>query len=185
MVYEMSQLMRLWYLSHRRPAKVQTSLRICAVSPKPSLFAHLKYGSRQRVRPKNQTSSPTGWLRMCVWRFSLRRAKSAIISWAILYSLICSSHCILKDKSSARSTFMPWSSKSFTAKTNFISKCHLQPFNLIELKFHNSHMNNADATWVFRHVPSINSACKISVNRQFTLHILLCWNEMANFFFWR
>ena len=44
--------MRLWYLSHRRPAKAQASLRICAVSPEPSLFAHMKYGSRRRVRPK-------------------------------------------------------------------------------------------------------------------------------------
>ena len=48
----MSQLMRLWYLSHRRPAKAQASLRIRAVSPEPSLFAHIKYGSRRRVRPK-------------------------------------------------------------------------------------------------------------------------------------
>ena len=30
---------------------------------------------------KNQTSSPTGWLRMRIWRMSLRRTKSAIISW--------------------------------------------------------------------------------------------------------
>ena len=49
---EMSQLMRLWHLSHRRPAKAQASLRICAVSPEPSLFAHIKYGSRRRVWPK-------------------------------------------------------------------------------------------------------------------------------------
>ena len=48
----MSQHMRLWYLSHRRPAKAQASLRIRAVSPEPSLFAHTKYGSRQTVRPK-------------------------------------------------------------------------------------------------------------------------------------
>ena len=46
---QMSQLMRLWYLSHRRPAKAQASLRICAVSPEPSLFAHMKYGSRRKV----------------------------------------------------------------------------------------------------------------------------------------
>ena len=41
--------------------------------------------SRQRQTKgptKNQTSSPTGWLRMCVWRMSLWRTKSAIISWA-------------------------------------------------------------------------------------------------------
>ena len=30
---------------------------------------------------KNQTSSPTGWLRMCVWRMSLWRTKSVVISW--------------------------------------------------------------------------------------------------------
>ena len=44
--------MRLWYLSHGRPAKAQASLLIRAVSPEPSLFAHVKYGSRRRVRPK-------------------------------------------------------------------------------------------------------------------------------------
>ena len=49
----LSQLTRLWYLSHRRPAKAQVSLRISAVSPEPSLFAHIKYRSRRRVRPKD------------------------------------------------------------------------------------------------------------------------------------
>ena len=38
---QMSQLMRLWYLSHRRPAKAQARQ-----------FAHMKNGSRRRVRPK-------------------------------------------------------------------------------------------------------------------------------------
>ena len=35
---------------HRRPSKAQASIR--AVSPEPSLFAHMKYGSWRRVRPK-------------------------------------------------------------------------------------------------------------------------------------
>ena len=43
------QLMRLWYLSHRRTAKAQASLRIRAVSPEPSLSAHMKYRSRRKV----------------------------------------------------------------------------------------------------------------------------------------
>ena len=47
--------MGLWYLSHRRPAKAQASLHIHAVSPEPSLFAYMKYGSRRRVQQKNQT----------------------------------------------------------------------------------------------------------------------------------
>ena len=41
-----------WYLSHRRPAKAQESLRIRAISPEPSMFAHIKYGSIRRARPQ-------------------------------------------------------------------------------------------------------------------------------------
>ena len=32
--------------------------RTCAVSPEPSLFAHIKYGSRRRVRPKIRHLAP-------------------------------------------------------------------------------------------------------------------------------
>ena len=49
---------RLWYLSHRRPAKAQASLRIRAVSQEPSLFAHMKYGSRGSVRSKIRHLAP-------------------------------------------------------------------------------------------------------------------------------
>ena len=55
---DLSQLMRLWYLSHMQPAKAQVSLRIRADSPEPSLFAHMKYGSRRRVRPKIRDQVP-------------------------------------------------------------------------------------------------------------------------------
>ena len=65
-IKHLSQLMRLWYLSHRRTAKAQASLRIHAVLPEPSLFAHMKYGSRQRVRPKIRHLTPL----------------DAIVSWA-------------------------------------------------------------------------------------------------------
>ena len=54
---ELSQLMRLWYLSHRRPVKAQAR-GSGAVSPEPSLFAHMKYGSRRRVRPKIRHLAP-------------------------------------------------------------------------------------------------------------------------------
>ena len=80
--YNLSQLMRLWFLSHSWPAKAQASLRIRTVAPEPSLFAHMKYEIIRRVRPKNQTSSPSGCRHMRVWRMSLRRTKTAIISWA-------------------------------------------------------------------------------------------------------
>ena len=72
--------MRLCCLSHRRPAKAQTSLRIRAVSPEPSLFAHMSM-EVDEGSTKNQTSSPTGWLRMCVWRMRLRNTKSTVIPW--------------------------------------------------------------------------------------------------------
>ena len=55
---QMSQLMRLWYLSHRRPEKAQASLRIRAVSPEPSVFVHIKYGCRQSVRPNTRHLAP-------------------------------------------------------------------------------------------------------------------------------
>ena len=48
----MSPRMKLWYLSHRRPAKAHESLRICTVLLEPSLFTHIKYGSRWRIRSK-------------------------------------------------------------------------------------------------------------------------------------
>ena len=57
-VNNLSQLMRLWYLSHRRPAKAQASLRIRAVSPEPSLLGHMNYGSRRRVRPNIRHLAP-------------------------------------------------------------------------------------------------------------------------------
>ena len=71
----------IMYLSHRRPAMAQASLRIHTVSPEPSLFIHIKYESKRRVQPKNQISNLTGWLRVHVSRMSLRRTKRAIISW--------------------------------------------------------------------------------------------------------
>ena len=75
--------MRLWYLSNRRPAKAQVSLCIHAVSPEPLLFAHMKYGGRQRVRQKIRHLAP---LDGCACTFEervLRRIKreGAIISW--------------------------------------------------------------------------------------------------------
>ena len=43
---------RIWYLSPMRAAKVQASLRICAVSPEPPLLAHTSSESRGTVRQK-------------------------------------------------------------------------------------------------------------------------------------
>ena len=58
LVFNLSQPMRLWYLSHRRPAKAQASLRTRAVSPELSLFTHMNYGSKRRVRLKLRHLAP-------------------------------------------------------------------------------------------------------------------------------
>ena len=57
--------MRLWYLSHRRPAKAEARLGIRTVSLEPLLFAHIMYESRRRVRPKMRHLAPLdgpGWM---------------------------------------------------------------------------------------------------------------------------
>ena len=67
--------MRLWYLSHRRPAKIQASLRIRAVLPEPSLFAHLKYGSHTYHKL---------WTEICEVRQVFKRDYSSTLSTAQL-----------------------------------------------------------------------------------------------------
>ena len=67
----------------------QASLPISTVPPQPSLFAHIMYGSRRRVRQKIKTSRPIRWLCMRVWRMSLWRTKSTIISWDGSFSIHC------------------------------------------------------------------------------------------------
>ena len=48
----------IWYLSHRRPANAHGGLHIRADTPEPFLFANIKYGSKQRVRPKIRHLAP-------------------------------------------------------------------------------------------------------------------------------
>ena len=77
----LSQLMRLWYLPHRWPAKAQVSLHIHAVLPEPSLFEHMKYGSKQRVGPKIRHLAALDGCACMFEEWILQRTKSAIISW--------------------------------------------------------------------------------------------------------
>ena len=52
----------IWYLSPMRAAKVQASLRIRAVSPKPPLLAHTSSESRGTLRQKARSLAPlNGW----------------------------------------------------------------------------------------------------------------------------
>ena len=133
----LSQLMRLWYLSHRRPAKAlaslresktQASLRIRAVSPDTSLFAYMKYGSRQMVRPKIRHLAPTGWLRMRVWRISLRRTKSAIISWHESFRIW-----------SCYFLFVCW---NYHWYTKFPGETHMTQWHVIRLWYFSSSINS-------------------------------------------
>ena len=61
MIY-MDCVKRIWYLSPMRAGKVQASLRICAVSPEPSLLAHTSSESRETFRQKARSLAPlNGW----------------------------------------------------------------------------------------------------------------------------
>ena len=68
--------------SHRWPSKAQANLRIHTVSPEPLLSAHMKYGSRQKVRPKISHLAALDGCACAFEGMSLRRTKSAKISWA-------------------------------------------------------------------------------------------------------
>ena len=73
----LSQLMRLWYLSHMRPAKARASLRIRAVTPEPSLFAHMKYESRRKIRQNIRHLAPLDVLMfsLVLWTKSVTSVK--------------------------------------------------------------------------------------------------------------
>ena len=58
----MGRAKRIWYLSPMRAAKVQASLRICAVSPEPSLLVHTSSESRGTFRQKARSlAALNGW----------------------------------------------------------------------------------------------------------------------------
>ena len=58
----MDRVKRIWYLSPMRAAKVQASLRICAVAPEPPLLAHTSSESRGTFRQKARSLAPlNGW----------------------------------------------------------------------------------------------------------------------------
>ena len=58
----MGRVKRIWYLSPMRAAKVQASLRICVVSPEPTLLTHTSSESRGTIRQKARSLAPlNGW----------------------------------------------------------------------------------------------------------------------------
>ena len=58
----MGRVKRISYLAHMRAAKIQASLRICAVSPEPPLVAHASIESRGTFRQKARSVAPlNGW----------------------------------------------------------------------------------------------------------------------------
>ena len=60
--YQMGSIKWIWYLPPMRAAKVQASLRICAVSAEPLLLAHTSSESRGAFRQKARSLAPlNGW----------------------------------------------------------------------------------------------------------------------------
>ena len=107
---------------------------------------------------KNQTSSPIGWLCMHVWRVSLQRMKSAIISWTGSFwiwpdgsseSLPCSIHCALKGKALVRLC----KSAGLPEHSPFVNK---YPFHMA---WH-SYLNHVIRLWYFS--SSVNSYFRCS-----------------------
>ena len=72
--------MKLWYLSHRRPAKAQAGLPIRAVSPEPSLFAHINYEVDEGARPKFRHLAP---LDGCAIVFTEDEKYHNLMTWLI------------------------------------------------------------------------------------------------------
>ena len=74
--------MRLWYLTHSDQRMLR---RACAFAQSRQSLrcSHTLSMEVDEGPTKNQTSSPTGWLRMWVWRMNLRRTKKCqnIMSW--------------------------------------------------------------------------------------------------------
>ena len=59
----MDRVKRIGYLSPMRAAKVQASLRIRAVSPEPSLFAHTS-SVKRNLQTESHIPGDSEWLRM-------------------------------------------------------------------------------------------------------------------------
>ena len=58
----MGRVKRIWYLSPKRAANVQASVRIRAVSPEPPLLANTSRESRGTFRQKARSMAPlNGW----------------------------------------------------------------------------------------------------------------------------
>ena len=64
--YNMDRVKRIWYLLSMRAAKVQASLRICAVLPEPSLLAHTSTESRGTFRQTARSLAPLNGLTCAV-----------------------------------------------------------------------------------------------------------------------
>ena len=62
----MDRVKRIWYLSPMRAAKVQANLRIRAVSPEPSLLAHISSELRGTFRQKARSLAPLNGLACAV-----------------------------------------------------------------------------------------------------------------------
>ena len=85
---KMSQLMRLWSLSHRHQRRLR---RACASaqSRQGLLCSHTWSMEVDEGSDQNQTSSLTGWLRMSIWRMRLRRTSNHNLMSRLKYQLKC------------------------------------------------------------------------------------------------
>ena len=89
-INSMDRVKRIWYLSSMRAAKVQASLRIRAVSPEPSLLAHISSESRGTFRQKaGPLARLNGWA--CAVKICHAESSTNSLDGAQIVSLLCAS----------------------------------------------------------------------------------------------
>ena len=112
---------RLWYLSHRRPAKAQACLRIHKVWPEPSLFTHRNYGSRQRVRPKSRNLAPLYGC-ACVFEEFTEDKKISWVGSNVRAKTPINCYWICSEFNHVTHSSSPISSRSFRSLTQIVFK---------------------------------------------------------------
>ena len=150
--------MRLWCWSHRWTAKARTSLRIRAVSPEPSLFAHMKYGRRQRVRPK-------------IWHLALLDGCACVFEkWIYRGQKVPKSHESSPLISASIVVFWAW-----WLSASSVWSCLLPVdistvfFFLLLLSFFMSRLTTKPTKWHPRHPPSLIRVFAVRMKKAWVL----------------
>ena len=155
----MDRVKRIWYLSPMRAAKVQARLRIRAVSPEPSLLAHISSESRGTFRQKARSLAPlNGWacaVKIC--HDEMLEDTNSLDGAPICLNdrrsatLCVASHCAIKShmsRDSANHTCY-YMHLYYTMRRAPISLC-ISMKKLLVLGYYKAPKGDSDQTWPLR-----------------------------------